>query len=74
MIVGAAFLPGCLAYELAYAKGLTPFLALAQASGAGQIADGVGMLVEQAADAFEWWRGVRPQTPDLIRNLTVPLA
>ena len=69
----ASFAPGCLAYDLAYGKGLTPFLRLAQQAGAGQVADGVGMLVEQAAEAFAWWRGVRPATAALIARLTVPL-
>ncbi len=68
------FAPGCLAYELAYGKGLTPFLYLARGAGAQRLADGVGMLVEQAAEAFEWWRGVRPETTALISQLTVPLA
>jgi shikimate dehydrogenase len=68
------FGPGCLAYELCYAKGLTPFLRLAENAGAAQLADGVGMLVEQAAEAFEWWRGVRPETRALIAQLTVPLV
>jgi len=63
----------CLAYELVYGKGMTPFLALAQSAGAKRLADGVGMLVEQAAEAFVWWRGVRPDTLPLIRQLTVPL-
>ena len=62
-----------LAYELAYGKGLTPFLRLAREAGVGRLADGVGMLVEQAAEAFEWWRGVRPQTRPVIDHLTVPL-
>jgi shikimate dehydrogenase len=61
------------AYELAYGKGLTPFLRLARNAGVQGIADGVGMLVEQAAEAFEWWRGVRPQTQAVIDRLTVPL-
>lgn len=69
-----AFAPGCLAYELAYGKGLTPFLKLAQQAGVTHLADGVGMLVEQAAEAFEWWRGVRPDTRPVIDRLTVPLA
>ena len=62
-----------LAYEMVYGKGLTPFLRMALEAGVRHIADGVGMLVEQAAEAFEWWRGVRPQTKDLIRQLTLPL-
>ncbi len=66
---------GCvLAYEAAYGKGLTPFLRLAQGAGVTRLADGVGMLVEQAAHAFAWWRGVRPDTRDMIRALTVPLV
>ena len=68
-----AFAPGCLAYDLVYGRGLTPFLRLARNAGAGRVADGVGMLVEQAAEAFEWWRGVRPATAPMIAALTVPL-
>ena len=65
--------PGALAYELAYGKGLTPFLRLAQNAGVQRLADGVGMLAEQAAEAFAWWRGIRPPTSEVIRQLTVPL-
>ncbi|MGA1327907.1 MAG: shikimate dehydrogenase [Rubrivivax sp.] len=68
------YAPGCLAYDLVYGKGLTPFLSAARAAGAGQVVDGVGMLVEQAAEAFCWWRGVRPDTRAVIRDLTVPLT
>ena len=68
------FGPGALAYELAYGKGLTPFLKLAQQAGVTQLADGVGMLAEQAAEAFVWWRGVRPDTAAVINQLTVPLV
>jgi shikimate dehydrogenase len=70
----SCFARGALAYELVYGKGLTPFLAQARAAGAGRLADGVGMLVEQAAEAFAWWRGVRPQTLDMIAELTIPLV
>ena len=62
-----------LAYELAYGKGLTPFLRLAQKARSCQIADGVGMLAEQAAEAFAWWMGVRPNTQDVISKLKIPL-
>lgn len=67
------FQPDGLAYELAYGKRLTPFLRLARNAGVRNIADGVGMLVEQAAEAFVWWRGVRPDTRPVIDQLTVPL-
>ena len=69
-----AFAPGSLAYELVYGRGLTPFLRLARDAGATRLADGVGMLVEQAAEAFAWWRGVRPATGPVIERLSVPLA
>ena len=62
-----------LAYEMAYGKGLTPFLRLAQNAGVPRLADGVGMLVEQAAEAWVWWRNVRPDTRAVIDKLTVPL-
>ena len=67
------FRPEGMAYELAYGKRLTPFLRLARNAGVRNIADGVGMLVEQAAEAFAWWRGVRPETRPVIDRLTVPL-
>ena len=73
-VTRAAFAQGCLAYELAYGKGLTPFLTLARDAGTQRLADGVGMLVEQAAEAFAWWRGVRPATREMIDSLTVPLV
>ena len=68
------FSPDGLAYELAYGKGPTPFLRLAQDAGVRHLADGVGMLVEQAAEAFAWWRGIRPDTRAMIETLTVPLV
>jgi shikimate dehydrogenase len=73
-VTGRIFAHGCLAYEMVYAKGLTPFLRLARESGVTSIADGVGMLVEQAAEAFVWWRGVRPPTREMIDRLTVELV
>ena len=62
-----------LAYDLAYGKGLTPFLRLAREAGVEKCVDGVGMLVEQAAEAFARWRGVRPETRAMIEAITVPL-
>ena len=73
-VPASVFAPGCLAYDLTYGKGLTPFLQLAQQAGVTRLADGVGMLAEQAAEAFAWWRGVRPDTAAVIAQLTVPLV
>lgn len=73
-VPASVFAEGCLAYELVYGKGLTPFLRLAQNAGVQRLADGVGMFGEQAAEAFLWWHGVRPDTRAVIDQLTVPLA
>jgi len=61
------FAAGCLAYEMMYGR-RTPFMTLAQAAGA-TTADGLGMLVEQAAESFLLWRGVRPQTDRVLAQL-----
>jgi shikimate dehydrogenase len=58
-----------LAYDMMYGKGHTPFLKLASTQGAGRLVDGIGMLVEQAAESFLLWRGVRPQTGSVIAAL-----
>ncbi|MEW5965544.1 MAG: shikimate dehydrogenase [Pseudomonadota bacterium] len=63
----AIFAPGCLAYDMMYGRD-TPFLAFAREHGAAT-ADGLGMLVEQAAEAFYLWRGVRPDTAPVIASL-----
>jgi shikimate dehydrogenase len=63
----------CMAYEMAYGKGLTPFLRLAKNTGVRLLADGTGMLVEQAAEAFDWWFGIRPKTADVVEQFSVPL-
>jgi shikimate dehydrogenase len=56
------FAAGSLAYDLVYADTATPFLRWASAHGADRTADGLGMLIEQAAESFALWRGVRPET------------
>lgn len=64
---GSLFSPGAWAYDMVYGKA-TPFLEFAQREGA-RTADGLGMLVEQAAESFRIWRGVRPQTAPVIELL-----
>ncbi|HUP92317.1 MAG TPA: shikimate dehydrogenase [Solimonas sp.] len=61
--------PGAACYDLSYGKVHAPFRAWATEQGAAKIADGLGMLVEQAALAFELWRGVRPQTAPVLQEL-----
>ncbi|MGE5387150.1 MAG: shikimate dehydrogenase [Betaproteobacteria bacterium] len=68
------FAPGSLAYEMMYGKGETPFMAQARAGGSAIVADGLGMLVEQAAEAFAVWRGVRPDTAPVLAELRAALA
>ncbi|MBL8415510.1 MAG: shikimate dehydrogenase [Propionivibrio sp.] len=63
------FAAGSLAYEMMYGREDTPFLAFARAQGAAQLADGLGMLVEQAAEAFHVWRGVRPDVAPVLAML-----
>ena len=58
-----------LAYDLGYGKGPTPFLKLAGQAGAGRTEDGLGMLVEQAAESFYLWRGIRPPSAEVLRAL-----
>ncbi len=66
-----AFAAGALAYDMMYGAVPTPFLAFAVAHGA-KTSDGLGMLVEQAAESFLLWRGVRPETAPVIALLRNP--
>ncbi|MBI1283129.1 MAG: shikimate dehydrogenase [Thiobacillus sp.] len=63
----AIFTASTLAYDMMYGRD-TPFLSFARTHGA-TTADGLGMLVEQAAEAFALWRGVRPDTAPVIASL-----
>jgi len=56
-------------YDMAYGRGDTAFVAWAKRLGASRAEQGWGMLVEQAAEAFELWRGIRPDTAPVLRAL-----
>ena len=62
------------AYDMMYGKELTPFLLAQQATGVSHLADGLGMLVEQAAVAFALWRGVTPETLPVYNALRTRLS
>jgi shikimate dehydrogenase len=63
------FAPGALGYDLAYGEVRSPFIERALSEGAALAADGLGMLVEQAAESFFIWRGVRPLTAPVLATL-----
>lgn len=62
-----------LAYDLVYGPKARPFLDWAEQHGAARVSDGLGMLVEQAAEAFYLWRGVHPHTRPVLDQLRAEL-
>ncbi|MEE9492061.1 MAG: shikimate dehydrogenase [Gammaproteobacteria bacterium] len=61
--------PGTVCYDMMYSQEPTAFMEYAHTQGAGKAVDGLGMLVEQAAESFYIWRGVRPETAEVIKAL-----
>lgn len=68
-VLPASIAKGSVCYDLAYGRGARPFLNWAQQQGAKMCLDGLGMLVEQAAEAFYVWHGKRPETKPVINML-----
>lgn len=60
---------GVCCYDMMYSDNDTAFIQWAKALKAAKTIDGLGMLVEQAAEAFYIWRGIRPQTTPVINKL-----
>jgi shikimate dehydrogenase len=61
-------------YDMMYGREPTSFCRWAQTQGAAQALDGLGMLVEQAAEAFLLWRGVRPDSAPVLAHMRALLA
>ena len=72
-VPAAVLRPGTLAVDLMYGPAAEPFMAWASSHGA-VARDGLGMLVEQAAEAFALWRGVHPQTAPVLQALRTEMA
>jgi shikimate dehydrogenase len=73
-ITPAAIHEHTVCYDMAYGIEETPFTQWARLAGAGRTAQGWGMLIEQAAEAFHLWRGVRPETPPVFEALQARAA
>ena len=71
-LVPSLLAPGALVYDMMYGKAAEAFLQAAAAMGA-RTRDGLGMLVEQAAEAFYFWRGQHPQTGPVLNTLRAEL-
>lgn len=72
-VAGSVLRPGAMAYDLMYGPAAQGFLQWAREHG-GVGRDGLGMLVEQAAEAFQFWRGVRPPSAQVLDELRRELA
>ena len=72
-VAASVLKPGALAYDMMYGPAAEGFLAWARAHGASA-RDGLGMLVEQAAESFALWRGVRPPAAQVLQELRAQLA
>jgi shikimate dehydrogenase len=67
----AAISDGSFCYDLSYGLTPTPFSVWARENGAGNSVMGWGMLVEQAAASFNLWRGVRPDTAPVLKQISI---
>ncbi|ABM38704.1 shikimate dehydrogenase [Polaromonas naphthalenivorans] len=72
-VAGSVLKPGALAYDMMYGPAAAGFMAWAREHGASP-RDGLGMLVEQAAESFSLWRGVRPPAAQVLQELRLLLA
>ncbi len=69
----ALFNTNASSYDMMYAASATPFMVWSTKQGAGRVFDGLGMLVEQAAESFYLWRKVKPETQNVIKTIRASL-
>ena len=74
LISASAIGPRSLCYDCAYGERDTAFVGWARSAGAGRAVMGLGMLVEQAAESFLLWRGLRPDTSSVLAALRTPVG
>ncbi len=67
----AAVSESTVCYDLSYGLNATPFSTWAIEHGAARAVMGWGMLVEQAAESFRIWRGMRPNTADVLKHMKI---
>jgi len=67
----SALSPDTVCYDLAYGRSATAFVKWAEGAGCARAVQGLGMLVEQAAESFHLWRGIRPDTTHVLSLLKV---
>jgi len=72
-LANSIFREDCCSYDMMYAAQTTPFMQWSTDNGATQVFDGLGMLVEQAAESFFIWRNVRPETSSVIKQIRLLL-
>lgn len=73
-LVSSIVAEGCHAYDMMYSAQKTVFEIWCSNNGVASISNGLGMLVEQAAESFSIWRGVRPQTNSVLIELSKQLS
>ncbi|MDW5415252.1 shikimate dehydrogenase [Iodobacter sp. CM08] len=72
-LAGSIFAKDCVAYDMMYGKGETPFMEQARLAGASQCIDGLGMLLGQAAEAFYVWTGLRADIVPVLAAMRAAL-
>jgi shikimate dehydrogenase len=72
-VPSSLYAPGAWAYDMMYGARPTPFMEQAHKDGARYTADGLGMLVAQAAESFMIWHGVKPEIGPVIRTIRAAL-